>query len=197
MPRHPHPTLSWGTLETGYTDEFGVVAPDIYDAAGRVWRQSRDYAARVLRDVDDARARTLLLKSAAKTTRARDEKTHHINDLDGYLFQTFKRVVLAELEKDNNRHRFEMEAHVEAEWHAQANNVERRILIDELVAAMDEWMRAVFEWLTLDYSFDEIAWHLGMNVKVLRNRYNRRLTALVKQFEGVRAEGKGRGAHRE
>ena len=34
MPRYPHPTLDWGTLEIGYTDEFGEVAPDVYDAAG-------------------------------------------------------------------------------------------------------------------------------------------------------------------
>lgn len=182
MPRHPHPTPDWGTLEIGYTDEFGAVASDVYAAAGRVWRQARDYAARVLHDFDEARARTLLLKAAAQTTRARDEKLHRIDELDGYLFQTFKRVVLAELDKDDNRRRFETNSHLETEWHSQASNVERRILLGELVAAMDEWTRGVFEWLALDYSFDDIARHLGMNVKVLRNRYNRHLTALKKKF---------------
>jgi hypothetical protein len=168
----------------------------VYAAAGRVWRHARDYASRVLHDFDDARARTLLLKAAAQTTRARDEKSHRINDLDGYLFQTFKRVVLAELEKDNNRRRFETDAHFEMEWHAQASNVERRILLGELVAAMDEWTRGVFEWLTLDYSFDDIARHLGMDVKVLRNRYNRHLTSLMKQIGG-RASAEGKGLRRD
>jgi hypothetical protein len=53
---------------------------------------------------------------------------------------------------------------------------------------MDEWTRSVFEWLTLDYSFDEIAHHLGMDTKILRNKYNRHVKALVKQVTGGRAD---------
>ncbi len=184
MTRHPHPATDWGTLEVGYTDEFGPIAPDLYAAAGRIRRQAQDYAARVLPDSDEAQVSTLLLKAAAQVTRARDEKALHINELDGYLFQTFKRVILATLEKDNNRRRLETEAHLDAEWHAQATNVERRILLNELVAAMDEWTRGVFEWLTLDYSFEEIARHLGMNAKVVRNKYNRHLAMLLKRIAG-------------
>jgi DNA-directed RNA polymerase specialized sigma24 family protein len=195
MPRYPHSTPEWGTLDIGYTDEFGPIAPDLYASAGRIWRQSQDYAERVLPASDQARTRTLLLKAAAQVTRARDEKAHQINELDGYLFQTFKRVILAELEKDNNRLRFETEAHVDAEWHAQATNVERRILLNELVTAMDEWTRGVFQWLTLDYSFEEIGQHLGINAKVVRNKYNRHLAMLLKQV-GV-SPGRGdKKAHR-
>ncbi len=196
MPRHPQPTSDWGALEIGYTDEFGVVASDVYAAAGRVWQRAQVYAMRVLHDSDDARARTLLLKAAAQTTRARDEKSRRIDELEGYLFQTFKRMVLAEFEKDNNRRRFETNSHFETEWQSQASNVERRILLGELVAAMDEWTRDVFEWLALDYSFDDIARHRGMNVKVLRNRYNRHLTALMKRL-GANAEGEGFRKRRE
>lgn len=184
MPRHSHPTSDWGTLETGYTDEFGAIAPDVYAAAGHVWPRAREFAARVLRGADDARARTLLLKAASQVTKARAEKGHQINELAGYLMQTFKRIVIAELEKDDNRRRFETEAGVEAEWRSQASNVERRILLDEIVGLMDGWTRTVFEWLTLDYTFDEIARHLGMNTKVLRNRYNRHVSALVRQVRG-------------
>jgi DNA-directed RNA polymerase specialized sigma24 family protein len=190
MPRQPHPTHDWGTLEISYTDEFGTVAPDVYEAAGRVWRRARDFAQRVLRDADDARARTLLLKAASQVTRARDEKGNQVDELEAYVLQTFRRVVLAESEKDDNRRRFESEAGFEAGWHAQASNVERRILLAEVVDIMDDWTRSVFQWLTLDYSFDEIARHLGMNTKVLRNRYNRHLKALMKE---VAAEHDGRG----
>lgn len=184
MPRYPHPTPEWGTLEIEYTDEFGPISPNLYAAAGRIWRQSQDYAARVLPGSDQARTSTLLLKAAAQVTRACDAKAHQINDLDAYLFQTFKRVILAEFEKDTNRLRFETEAHFNAEWHAQATNVERRILLDELVTAMDVWTRSVFEWLTLDYSFEEIAQHQGMNPKAMRNKYNRRLLTLMKHIKG-------------
>jgi DNA-directed RNA polymerase specialized sigma24 family protein len=192
MPRQPHHSPHWGALETGYTDEFGTVAPDVYAAAARVWPRAQEFAERVLRVDDESRAHALLLKAAAHTTRARDERAHRINELDGYLFQAYKRLILAELEKDNNRRRFEAEARVGAEWHAQASNVERRLLLDELVNAMDEWTRGVFELLALDYNFDEIAGHLRVNVKVLRNRYNRRINALMKQIgrQGHRASGR-------
>jgi predicted regulator of amino acid metabolism with ACT domain len=91
-------------------------------------------------------------------------------------------VILAELEKDNNRRRFESEAHLDLEWQAQATNVERRVLLNQIVRAMDDWTRNVFEWLTLDYSFKEIAQHLGMNHKVLRNKYDRHIRALIRQI---------------
>lgn len=188
MPRHPHPTPDWGTLVISYTDEFGKVAPDVYDSAGRIWRRARDFAQRVLQDGDEARARTMLLKAASQVTRARDEQGHHVNELDGYLLQTFKRIVLAESERDDNRRRFESEAFLETEWRSQASNVERRIVLEEFVAMMDDWTRAVFQWLTLDYTFDEIARHLGVNTKVLRNKYNRHVSALIKRV-GVRREG--------
>jgi hypothetical protein len=136
--RHPHPTTEWGTLEDIYTDEFGAVAPDVYAAAGNVVHRSQDYAARVLLDGDPARTRTLLIKAAAHVTRARNGKAHEIYELNGYLFQTFKHLILAELKKDNNRLRSETEATLDAEWRAQANNVERRILLNELVEAMAE-----------------------------------------------------------
>jgi len=186
MPRHPHPTPDWGTLAIGYTDEFGKVAPDVYETAGRVWRRARDFAQRVLQDADEARARTLLLKAASQVTRARDERGHHVNELDRYLLQTFKHIVLAESERDDNRRRFESEAGLGTEWRSQASNVERRILLGEFVGMMDEWTRTVFEWLTLDYTFDEIAHHLGMNTKVLRNKYNRHVSALIKRVGGRR-----------
>jgi DNA-directed RNA polymerase specialized sigma24 family protein len=174
--------MEWGLLETTYLDEFGAIAPDVYAAACRIWQRSKDYGARVLIDKDVARIRTLMLKAAARVTRARDEKSHEIKELDGYLFQTFKHIILSELENDNNRLRFETKACLDAEWQDQANNVEHRILLNELVEAMDEWTRQIFEWLTLDYTFEDIARHLGLDSRVVRTKYNRHLTRLMKQI---------------
>lgn len=182
MPRQPHPTAEWDTLESAYIDEFGRVAPDVYAAAGRLWPPAQAYATRTLADTDPARARTLLVKAAAQVTRARDEKSYEVRDLDGYLFQTFKRIVLAELEKDDNRRRFEVQADLQTEWQAQANGVERRILLHEIIAAMDDWTRAVFEWLTLDYTFDDIARQLNEKPKAVSNKFHRRIERLLKQM---------------
>ena len=191
MPQHPHPTAEWFALESAYTDEFGQIAPDVYATAGKLWPPAQVYAARTLADGDAARARTLLVKAAAQVTRARDEKSHAIRDLDGYLFQTFKRIVLAELEKDDNRRRFEAQADPQREWQAQADGVERRILLHEIVAAMDDWTRAVFEWLTLDYTFDDIARQLNEKPKAVSNKFHRRIERLIKQMKDAPVTDEG------
>ena len=183
MSLHPHAVSDWGTLEATYTDEYGRVAPDVYAAAGRLWQRAQGYATRVLTDGDPARVRTMLLKAAAQVTRIRDEKSQQIGALDGYLFQTFKRVALAELEKDGNRRRFETQARIDAELRGQVETVERRILLGELVAAMDDWTRDVYEWLTLGYSFDEIGRQLGMGGKALSNKYHRRIDGLMRRIK--------------
>lgn len=185
MPRHPHAESEWGILEVAYTDEFGRVAPDVYASAGRLWQKAQSYTAQLLDNNDPARVRTLLIKSAAQVTRARDEKAHQIRELDGYLFQTFKNIVRAELEKANNRLRIEAEANLGAELRGQVETVERRILLDDLVGRMDEWTRAVYEWLTLGYTFDEIGRQLGLSDKALSNKYHRRLEILMKQVKDI------------
>jgi hypothetical protein len=180
MSSRPFP--DWDTLDSAYVDEFGPIAPDVYASAGALWPQACSYASRILLDNDLARTRTLLLKAAAQVTRARDEKRAQINELGGYLFVSFKHAVHAELEKDKNRRRFEAGVVSDAELRGQAENVERRILLNEIVAEMDEWTRMIFHWRTLDFTFDEIGRHLGENPKVVRNRYDRRVSRLIKSM---------------
>jgi hypothetical protein len=180
MSSHPYP--DWNTLDRAYVDEFGPIAPDVYASAGDLWPQACGYASRILLDNDLARTRTLLLKAAAQVTRARDEKGAQINELNGYLFVTFKHVVHAELEKDKNRRHFEARVSPDVELRGQAENVERRILLNEIVAEMDEWTRKVFYWRTLDFTFDEIGRSLDENPKVVRNRFQRRVSRLIKRM---------------
>lgn len=174
----PRDTSNWGTLEQTYTDEFGPVAPDVYVAAGRLWQQAQSYAARILDNSDPAHTHTLLIKAAAQVTQARDVKARQIAELEGYLFQTFKNLVLSEYERVKNHLRLEQDPHITAELRGQAETVERRILMHELAAAMDEWTRAVLQWRAINYTFEEIGRHLGENPKVVRNRFDRNLKQL-------------------
>lgn len=180
-------SLEWGALEDRYADEFGFIAPDVYAASQRVWPQARERANRTLAENDAARAQTLLLKAAAQVTRARDERHARLRDLDAYLFKTFKRVLFAEAEKDDNRRRFERQAQLETELRGQAENVERRILLSEIVGLMDEWTRSVFEWLTLGYTFEEIGRRLDTDPKVVRNRFRRHLSRIARRIEAGHA----------
>jgi DNA-directed RNA polymerase specialized sigma24 family protein len=181
------PATEWDSIESHYADEFGVVAPDVYRCANDIRARARSYAARVLMNNDAARADTLLLKAAAQVTRYVDTDASRIDDLGSYLFQTFKRILFAELEKDNNRRRFESRTQPDTELRGQAENVERRILLNEIVGAMDSWTRDVFEWLTLDYSFEEIGRHLGMNPKAVRTRFYRHVERLRVSLEERRS----------
>jgi DNA-directed RNA polymerase specialized sigma24 family protein len=172
----------WEEIGSRYDDEFGQVSPEVYTAAREIWPRAREHAARVLADNYDSRARTLLLKAAARVTRMNDSVPGRLENIEGYLFRTFTRVVLAELEKDGNRRRYEALAPGDAELRGQAENVERRILLEEVVALMDEWTREVFELLVLDYSYEDIGRHLGAKPKVIRTRFDRnvkRLKALI------------------
>lgn len=172
----------WGAVEDRYADEFGLIAPDVYAASCRLWPQARKRAQRMLNDNDTARAQTLLLKAAAQVTRAREGRCDQILELDAYLFQAFKRVLLSEASKDDNRRRFEQHAQLQAELRGQAENVERRILLNEIIGLMDEWTRNVFEWLSLNYSFEEIGQHLGADPKVVRNRFHRQLARISRRL---------------
>jgi DNA-directed RNA polymerase specialized sigma24 family protein len=184
-------STEWDSIEGSYADEFGLVAPDVYACANEIRPQARNHAARVLLDNDAARADTLLLKAAAQVTRAHSAEPGRIDDLRGYLFQTFRRILLAELEKDKNRRRFESRSQPDAELRGQAENVERRILLNELVGVMDPWTRDVFEWLALDYSFEEIGRHLGANPKAVKNRFYRHVERLRVTLESRRGAGGG------
>lgn len=101
-------------LESSYTDEFGSIAPDVYASAIRLLPRGQNYIGRTSIGGDAARARTLLLKAAAQVTRARTRNALEIREIEGYLFQTFKRIVGDELEKESNRLRFETEACLDA-----------------------------------------------------------------------------------
>lgn len=127
--RHLHPTSDTGTLDVKYTDESGTVSPDIYAAAGRVWRRAQTFYASVIKDMDDAHARVLLFRASTQVTRDSTERGWEVNELDDYILQVFKRLVLAELEKDNGSHRielnrdFEMQSHVDNEQFLSNQNI--------------------------------------------------------------------------
>src|SRR5205814_4182664 len=91
--------------------------------------------------------------------------------------------VLAELEKVNgHRTRDVAAAEILRPLSSEARDIERHILVAELVHRMDPWAREVFENLTLGYSFDEIGQALRSNPHVVRNRFRlacRRLASAI------------------
>jgi DNA-directed RNA polymerase specialized sigma24 family protein len=171
----------WPALETGYEEEFGPVDPEVHRVARDLWPRAERLALDLLHD--RAAGYRLLKRAVAALSGLSADRRGQIRDPAAYLFQTYKRLVLAELEKLNGHRVRELEA---AELcrlpTGDAERIDRDILIAELVRGMDSWTREVFEAQVLGYSFDEIGRALGRNPHVVRNRFRlalRKLAATV------------------
>jgi len=169
-----------------YLDEFGPIEPEVYNEAKRLWPQAEQLARRLLGDtgVDW----TFMIKSAALVTQAWNKNTIKIRNLGAYLFQTYKRLILAELEKINGHRRSEVDlAHMkEPEISEQSDAIDQKILISQIASRLDSWTKAVFEYRILGYKFKEIGKFLGKNGHAVENTFNKRLKQLRKQIESER-----------
>ncbi len=172
----------WLAVESDYVDEFGHIDAEVYQIAGEVWSSAQAYAKRLIGD-DPETTRLLLLKAAAKITRVRRERADEIHDVAAYLFTTFKRLVLAELERNSHHRAREAVSDLQRELRDQAKLVEQKILFEEIVGQMDDWTRSIFEWLTMGYTFEEIANHLKANSQVVRNKYRRHIEQLTRRIK--------------
>src|SRR5262249_6381995 len=116
------------------------------------------------------------------------DRREQIRDLSAYLFQTYKRLVLAELEKLNGHRSGDLAAAeiLRPAWRPEID-VERQNLVAQVIQRLDPWAREVFENLTLGYSFGEIGQALGSNPHVVRNRFRLALRRLATALAGAPA----------
>jgi DNA-directed RNA polymerase specialized sigma24 family protein len=179
----------WPALETGYLDEFGPVDPEVHRVARDVWPRAEHLALDLTGDA--ALGYRLLKRAVAAISALSAERREQIRDLPPYLFQAYKRLVLAELEKANGHRAGDLlAAQIVGPSQPGAEAVERHILVAQLVSRMDPWTREVFENLTLGYSFAEIGRALDSNPHVVRNRFRlslQRLAAAVSRRVDVPA----------
>lgn len=172
---------TWPPLEEAYTDEFGLIQHEVYRAAGELWPQAERLARAQLGD--EAAGLQLMLKAAAIISRKRVEQPDLIHDLKNYLFQTFKRLVLAELKKETGHRQRELEHATDITPDDPTEKIEREILIQQICQRMDKWTRTVFELLNLGYDYNDIARMLGMRAKSIRNRYNKQYKKIKQQLD--------------
>lgn len=167
-----------------FTDEFGTIDGEVYAAALTLWSRVANLAASMT--YDSAAAHRLLMKACAQVTRKRASAPEAIASLPAYLYRTWQRLVLDELEKENGHRRLEAQFAAEtAEAHTAAHSttgLEQRILLQQIIKHMDDWTRRVFEYLTLGFSYDEIAAELGGNGHAIRVKYDRQIKALAQRL---------------
>jgi DNA-directed RNA polymerase specialized sigma24 family protein len=176
------PRLSWPILDEGYTDEFGVICPEVYQAAGELWPQAENLVYSRLHD--RPAGMRLMLKAAAAVSRKFQEQPDQIRDLKAYLWTTFKRLISEEVEYENRYQPLEPEQHLTNNYHGPSESINDQILIEEVMAQMDSWTRTVFELRVLGYQFEEIAQMLKMPPNLLRSKFQKEIKKLSRRIRG-------------
>jgi DNA-directed RNA polymerase specialized sigma24 family protein len=174
--------LSWPSLDEGYTDEFGVICPDVYRAAGELWPQAEGFVHSRLRDCPAGMR--LMLKAAATVSRKRREQPDQIRDLKAYLWTTFKHFISDEVEKENRYQPLEPELQPENGSHRISETLNDQILIEEVMAHMDSWTRKIFELRVLGYQFEDIAQMYKMRPNLLRSKFHKEIKKLSHRLRG-------------
>jgi DNA-directed RNA polymerase specialized sigma24 family protein len=169
-------------LDEAYTDEFGVICPEVYRAAGELWPQAESLAHSKLRDCPAGMR--LMLKASAAVSRKIGEQPDQIRDLKAYLWTTFKRLVSDELEKENRYQPFELEQHPANNSNGSSEKLNDHILIEEVMAQMDSWTRMVFELRVLGFEFEEIAKMLKSRPNPLRSKFHKEIKKLSRRIRG-------------
>ncbi|MGH9842058.1 MAG: hypothetical protein ACREEM_25170 [Blastocatellia bacterium] len=173
---------AWLIIEQTYTDEFGEIDRETLAAAGQIWPQARPLALSILRD--EQACHDLLRKACAHVTRKRADNPAAIENLPAYLFQTWRRLMLHESEKENGHRRQEVEMteSLLPVPDSDAGDLDRKILIQQILKRTDEQTRRIFRYLTLGHTFPEIGEMLGQNPDVLRATFHKQIQKLKKQF---------------
>jgi DNA-directed RNA polymerase specialized sigma24 family protein len=169
-------------IATAYLDEWGAVSPEVHKAAMSLRKQAESYARAKLRNEDTGSV--LLAKAAALVTRALEDRNEKITNLEAYLFQTYKRLVLAEVEKERDRERIlaERASEVSQNGHNVSDKLDQYILIEELRGRMNQRTRAVFDLLALGHTFEEIGSMLGKSSNAVRNNYYEQVARLKQEL---------------
>lgn len=170
--------ILWPDLDEGYTDEFGAIDPEVYQAAGELWPQAEKFVDATTRD--GASGLRLMLKAAALVSRKTGREPERIYELKGYIWTTFERLVLGELKKESHHQALgaNLTANLPVDGHQSPEAFDDHILLQEIVAQMNAWTRTVFELRALGHEFEEIALMLETPANLLRSRFSKEIKKL-------------------
>jgi DNA-directed RNA polymerase specialized sigma24 family protein len=184
MPHEDSPQPSvWPFLSTAYVDEYGPINPDVHATAGKLWPTAQILIRQAQVDFEEGQA--LMFRAVAQVTRMMDQRTKPIENLAGYLWVTFRHLLLEEI-KTRARH-----STLDAEYVARStpgtnrseNEIIESILISEIRELADDWLREVIELCLLGHSFEEIANLKRVPANSLRSKFSKKIKKLVKHIE--------------
>lgn len=165
-------------LNDGYADEFGLIHPEVYQAAGELWPRANQFSFDQLGD--PATGQRLLLKAAAQISRHILSSSEPILNLKSYLWRGFERLVFEERKKTQRQHNADNELESLPDVHS--DKIDERILWDEILGQMDSQTRQLFRLRVLGYSYEEISPLLGKRANTLRSQLDKAIKKIRKQF---------------
>lgn len=171
--------INWPLLpssDDAYNDEFGEIDADVYAAAGDLWPRAAGFARDQLGD--ESAGQRLLFKAAADVSRQKLSQTEPIRNLNAYLLKSFKRLVLAEVNRRRRDHGADGE--LEELPGPAGDEVDDAILLDEILRRMKPDARRLFNLRTLGYSYEEIAQLLGSRANLLRSQLDKEIKRIRK-----------------
>jgi DNA-directed RNA polymerase specialized sigma24 family protein len=171
------PVTPWPDVTQSWMDQYGAIDADVYGVAAELWPRAERMIGQYQQDA--SLGQQLMMKACALVTHRRTES--EITNLTAYLFQTWKHLFFAELEKNNGHRRLE-ETLAPPDPPATAD-VERQILLQQIEQMMDADTRRIFHWLCLGHTYEEIGAFLGMRAESARNKYNRQVHRLIERFK--------------
>ena len=164
----------WPSLDAPYIDEFGCIDKDIHQAAGEIWRWAAAYAIGTLGD--EASGQLALKKVCARITAKRGAGAIQIGNLNAYIQTAFKHEVLAQLKHKRN---VDLSTEPSTDYDL---DIDQRILVEQILARMDQEDRRITELLILGYSFEEIAKKDGKRSNVIRSRHSKLLKRIREEL---------------
>jgi len=170
------PRISWPALDASYIDELGRIDKDVYHAGGEIWPWAARFASLTLGD--ETAGQLTLLKVCAKITEKRANGSIRVENLNPYIKRSFKREMLARLKANRL-----------ADGNSALDRVtvsevdlDRKILIEQIMSRMSAEMRRLTELLILGHSFEEIARKDGTQSNLLRSKYSKQLMKIKREL---------------
>jgi len=168
-------------------------------ASAKVWPRVLAFARKELTGklaAGERKALTLEVWGDTLVSVAETLKRHRgkgaIRDLEGYLFGTFKHRLNRELIKEEKLSEViesvgstsEMERLDSVKDEDWEPNLEKDLLVQELLRRMDDWMRNVYMDLRFGFKWKDIAKRLGMTQQQVKMRFRRNFERLLREIEG-------------
>ncbi len=176
-------TVDFPLIKAAYTEEFGKIDLEIYEIAENLWKSC---AERLATDIlhDSPKGMQLMLKAVAKVSGVRQNNPSQIQNLRAYLYRCYKNLLLAEIEKENSHQRILDDLHSapEISLKNEEDEINRKILVNEIRRRMDDWTRAVFDYHKLGFTFEEMVPQFGSAANVIRSRYSKDVARLARQI---------------